>query len=51
MDWIEKSKYYLTWEKYLAMNPDIDERNQTAMKSRFEEYQDKMFNLIMSFLF
>lgn len=51
MDWKEKSKYYTTWEEYVVLHPDIDEVNQAAMRPRFEAYQDKMFNLVMTYLF
>lgn len=51
MNWKEKSKYYMTWSEYIALHPEIDETNQAAMRNRFEVYQDKMFNIVMTYLF
>ncbi|KPU42475.1 hypothetical protein OXPF_42600 [Oxobacter pfennigii] len=51
MDWIKESKYYIVWEKYEDQHPELFERNKSAMKDRFESYQDMMFDFLMSLLF
>ncbi|MFZ7132513.1 MAG: hypothetical protein ACOWWR_09180 [Eubacteriales bacterium] len=51
MNWKEDSKYYIAWEEYVALHPEIDEVNQVAMQPRYEEYQEKMFHLVMSHFF
>lgn len=51
MKWQRESKYYITWDEFVEMHPDPDEHNQTAAKDRFEQYQEQIFRLIMSYLF
>ncbi len=50
-NWMKTSKYYVTWDEYVAAHPEIDEKNLEAMKDRFVAYQDKMFRAVMAFLF
>ena len=32
MKWQRESKYYITWDEFVEMHPDLDEHNQTAAK-------------------
>lgn len=50
-EWMITSKYYIPWERYIAMHPEYDDKNAEAMKDRYEEYQNKMFAQVMAFLF
>ena len=46
MEWQKESKYYVTWDEFIEMHPDLDERNRMAAKDRFEQYQEQIFRLI-----
>ena len=50
-EWMKTSKYYIPWERYIAMHPEYDDKNAEAMKDRYEEYQNKMFAQVKAFLF
>ncbi len=49
--WMMDSKYYIPWDRYVEMHPELDERNLEAMKDRYEKSMDKMFSQVMTFLF
>ncbi len=50
-NWMKKSKYYVPWEEYEKKHPQIDEKNKAAMRDRYEAYQNKMFDFVMTLLF
>ncbi|GAW31017.1 hypothetical protein [Carboxydocella sp. JDF658] len=41
------SKYYKTWEQYLAEHPEIDEKQAQAMAQKMQTYEEMMFAFIM----
>ncbi|SFG16035.1 hypothetical protein SAMN05660649_00925 [Desulfotomaculum arcticum] len=42
--------YYKTWEQYLAVHPEIDEKQAKAMAPKMQGYEDMMFSFIMFLL-
>ncbi|NLM45587.1 MAG: hypothetical protein GX200_02130 [Firmicutes bacterium] len=45
-----ESKYYKTWEQYMAEHPEISEREEKAMSSRMQTYEEMMFGFVMFLL-
>lgn len=37
-----KTKYYKTWEEYLAEHPEISEKEAKAMAPKMQSYEDMM---------
>lgn len=44
------TKYYKTWEEYLAEHPEIDEKQARAMAPKMQGYEEMMFGFIMFLL-
>ena len=42
-----ETKYYKTWEEYLASHPEIDEKEASVMAPVLQSYEDMMFGFIM----
>lgn len=45
-----KSKYYSTWEEYLAAHPELADKPKEAIAPKIEKYEDMMFNFIIGLL-
>lgn len=44
------TKYYKTWDQYLAEHPEIDAKQATAMAPKMQSYEEMMFGFIMFLL-
>ncbi|KJR49255.1 hypothetical protein UF75_0333 [Desulfosporosinus sp. I2] len=44
------SKYYLTWEEYLAEHPELEDKPTQAIAPKIQKYEDAMFVFIMDLL-
>jgi hypothetical protein len=44
------SKYYATWEEYLAEHPELEGKPAQAIAPKIEKYEDAMFTFIMDLL-
>jgi hypothetical protein len=44
------SKYYTTWEEYLADHPELEGKPTKAIQPKIEKYEDAMFMFIMDLL-
>jgi len=44
------SKYYATWEEYLAEHPELDGKPAQAIAPKIQKYEDAMFVFIMDLL-
>lgn len=42
-----KSKYYKTWEQYMAEHPEINEKQEKAMSSKMQGYDEMMLAFIL----
>lgn len=41
------SKYYKTWDEYMAEHPEIDEKQEKAMVAKMQGYEEAMCAFIM----
>jgi len=41
------SKYYETWEEYLAEHPELEGKPIKAIEPKVQKYEDAMFTFIM----
>ncbi|MDR3602133.1 MAG: hypothetical protein P4L49_16875 [Desulfosporosinus sp.] len=41
------SKYYITWEEYLADHPELERKSKQAIEPKIQKYEDIMFTFIM----
>lgn len=44
------SKYYATWEEYLAGHPELEGKPEHAIAPKIQKYEDAMFVFIMDLL-
>ena len=44
------SKYYVTWEEYLAQHPELEDKPAQAIAPKIQKYEDAMFVFIMDLL-
>lgn len=44
------TKYYKTWEEYVAEHPEIDERLMPVMAPKMQSYEEMMFGFVMMLL-
>ena len=44
------SKYYATWEEYLALHPELEGKPTQAIEPKIQKYEDAMFVFIMDLL-
>ncbi|KUO70241.1 MAG: hypothetical protein APF81_09120 [Desulfosporosinus sp. BRH_c37] len=44
------SKYYATWEEYLAEHPELEGKPEHAISPKIQKYEDAMFVFIMDLL-
>lgn len=44
------SKYYATWEEYLALHPELEGKPTQAIAPKIQKYEDAMFVFIMDLL-
>ena len=42
------SHYYVAWEEYLKLHPEITQEQAQAMVMQFQGYEEMMFAFIMS---
>lgn len=42
-----KSKYYKTWDEYMAEHPEIDEKQEKAMAAKMQGYEEMIRAFIM----
>lgn len=43
-----ESKYYTSWEQYVAEHPEIQEQYEPCIATRIHDYEDMMFTFIMN---
>lgn len=44
------TKYYKTWEEYLAEHPEIDQRLISVIEPKLQGYEELMFSFVMNLL-
>lgn len=44
------SKYYATWEEYLAEHPELEDKPKEAIAPKIQKYEDAMFVFVMDLL-
>ncbi len=44
------SKYYTTWEEYLAEHPELEGKPTPVIEPKIQKYEDVMFTFIMDLL-
>lgn len=44
------SKYYLTWEEYKELHPELEGKPEELIAAKIQKYEDIMFNFVMSLL-
>lgn len=42
-----ETKYYRTWEQYLAEHPEIDEKQAAVVGPKVQSYEERLFAFIM----
>ncbi|MBB6217339.1 hypothetical protein HNQ80_003458 [Anaerosolibacter carboniphilus] len=45
-----ETKYYKTWEQYVAEHPEIDKRLANVMAPKMQSYEEMMFAFVMMLL-
>lgn len=49
-EWSMDTKYYKTWEEYVAEHPEVDERLIPVMAPKIQSYEEMMFGFVMMLL-
>ncbi|WP_135547007.1 hypothetical protein [Desulfosporosinus fructosivorans] len=44
------SKYYATWEEYLAVHPELEGKPTDVIAPKIQKYEDAVFSFIMDLL-
>lgn len=42
-----ETKYYKSWEQYMAEHPEVDEKQAKVMAPKIQTYEEMLFGFIM----
>ncbi|MBB6217346.1 hypothetical protein HNQ80_003465 [Anaerosolibacter carboniphilus] len=42
------TEYYKSWEAYMAVHPEIDDKIEKVMAPKVQQYEEMMFNFIIT---